>query len=202
MNKSRFEFTGGNLCLDFTNTVDHRGSDEHRKELLNHYRDLVGWAEEAGILTPKGTDRLYQLAGETPGHAQTALRHALQLREALYAIFAAIASRRTVPGTAVAVLNTAVQEAAAHMCLVHSNRHFTWEWIAPENHLDSMLWAVARAAWELLTSDHLERVRLCASETCAWLFLDTTKNRRRRWCEMRTCGNRDKARRYYRRQKG
>jgi predicted RNA-binding Zn ribbon-like protein len=94
-----------------------------------------------------------------------------------------------------------VQEAATHSRLVHANRSFSWEWIVPDNHLDSVLWAVARSAAELLTSDDLGRVRVCASETCAWLFLDKTKNHRRRWCDMRTCGNRDKARRYYARQK-
>jgi predicted RNA-binding Zn ribbon-like protein len=65
-----------------------------------------------------------------------------------------------------------------------------------------VLWPVARSASELLTSDDLAYVRGCASETCAWLFLDKTKNHGRRWCEMKTCGNRDKARRYYQRQKG
>jgi predicted RNA-binding Zn ribbon-like protein len=84
---------------------------------------------------------------------------------------------------------------------VHANRHFTWEWVHPESSLDSMLWPVTRAASELLTSDDLAYVRRCASESCGWLFLDKTKNHRRRWCEMKTCGNRDKARRYYQRQK-
>jgi predicted RNA-binding Zn ribbon-like protein len=64
-----------------------------------------------------------------------------------------------------------------------------------------MLWPVAHAASELLTSEDLAYVRRCASDSCAWLFLDKTKNHRRRWCEMKTCGNRDKARRYYQRQK-
>jgi predicted RNA-binding Zn ribbon-like protein len=60
-----------------------------------------------------------------------------------------------------------------------------------------MLCAVALSAAELLTSDRVDRVRECASETCSWLFLDGSRNRRRKWCDMASCGNRAKARRYY-----
>jgi len=198
--KSPFEFTGGNLCLDFANTVDNRAS-ERRKELLTDYGRFLQWGEEAGVTTKKTAERLGRLAAEAPGNAQSVLRSAIQLRETIYAIFSAIAERRGIPSTTLAILNKAVQQASQHAQIAHTNRHFDWEWILPDSHLDSMLWPVARAAADLLTSEDLAYVRLCASETCAWLFLDKTKNHRRRWCEMRTCGNRDKARRYYQRQK-
>jgi predicted RNA-binding Zn ribbon-like protein len=194
----RFEFTGGTLCLDFTNTVDNRGS-EHRKELLIAYPDLVHWATEAGAISASDAADLQNLAKETPGQAQSVLREAIQLREAIYAIFSSLAERRVVPAAALAALNAAAQHASEHARITLANRRFRWEWISPEASLDSVLWPVARSAADLLTSDQLAFVRLCASQTCAWLFLDKTKNHRRRWCEMRTCGNRDKARRYYER---
>jgi predicted RNA-binding Zn ribbon-like protein len=50
-----------------------------------------------------------------------------------------------------------------------------------------------------LTSDRLQKVRLCGAPACAWLFLDESRNHSRRWCDMTTCGNRQKARRHYRR---
>ena len=55
---------------------------------------------------------------------------------------------------------------------------------------------VVRAAVDLLTTDVLERVRVCADDSCAWLFVDTTRNRTRRWCDMKVCGNRNKVRRF------
>jgi predicted RNA-binding Zn ribbon-like protein len=198
--KSPFEFTGGHPALDFTNTVNNRSSG-HPEELLTDYTRLLQWAQEAGVVIPKTAERLLRLAAETPGHAQSVVRHAIQIREAIYAIFVAIAEHRGIPSTALALLNTAVQHASEHAHITHSNRRFSWEWVLPENSLDSILWPVARSAADLLTSDDLVYVRQCASETCAWLFVDKTKNHRRRWCEMRTCGNRDKARRYYQRQK-
>ena len=202
--KSPFEFTGGNLCLDFANTVDNFPNNrkgEHPVELLTGYSRLLRWGEESGAITKKTAEGLNQLASESPGNAQLVLSHAIQLRDAIYDIFSALSHRRGIPTAALATVNQAVQHASDHAEVVHANRHFEWRWILPENHLDSMLWPVARAAAELLTSDDLTNVRQCASDTCAWLFLDKTKNHRRRWCDMRICGNRDKARRYYQRQK-
>jgi len=198
--KSPFEFTAGNLCLDFANTVDNRTSG-HAKELLTDYSRLLRWGEESAAITKKIADKLNLLASESPGNAQLTLRHGVQLRDAIYDIFTAVSHRRGIPTTALATLNKAVQHASDHAEVVNLNRDFAWQWVLPEIHLDSMLWPVARVAADLLTSDELAYVRQCASETCAWLFLDKTKNHRRRWCDMRSCGNRDKARRYYQRQK-
>lgn len=202
--KSPFEFTGGNLCLDFANTVDNRMGErkgEPAIDLLTDYARLLRWGEESGALSKKTAQSLNELASESLGDAQVVLRHALHLRDAIYDIFSAISHRRGIPTTALATVNKAAQQASDHAEVVHANRHFEWQWILPETHLDSMLWPVAQAAAQLLTSDDLAKVRQCASDTCAWLFLDKTKNHRRRWCDMRICGNRDKARRYYQRQK-
>ena len=198
--KSPFEFTGGNPCLDFADTVDNRTSD-HPRELLTDYERLLQWGEEAGVIGAKTAERLRHLAAEAPGNAQTTLRNSIQLRDTIYDIFSAVAQRRVIPSTALAILNKAVHQAAQHAQLVHTSRRLTWEWIEPEGSLDSMLWPVSRAAAELLVGEEIGYVRQCASETCSWLFLDKTKNHRRRWCDMKTCGNRDKARRYYQRQK-
>lgn len=198
--KSPFEYSGGNLALDFTNTVNNRLSGE-RKELLTDYSRLLQWGDESGAITRKTRDRLQELSAETPGHAMSALRHAIQVREAVYDIFCAVAERRVVPTTALAILNNAAQQVAQHDEIVHANRRFLREWRSPDTDLDAVLWPVVRAATDLLTSEDVNIVRQCAAEDCAWLFLDTTKNHRRRWCDMKICGNRDKARRYYQRQK-
>jgi predicted RNA-binding Zn ribbon-like protein len=198
--KSPFEFTGGNLCLDFANTVDNRTS-ERATELLTDYSRLLRWGEESGSITRKTAEKLSSMAAQSPGHAQLVLRRAVQLRDAVYDLFSAVAQRRGIPGAALGSVNRAAQLAAGHAQVVFANRHFAWEWNSPDGHLDAMLWPVSRAAAELLTSEDLANIRQCASDTCAWLFLDKTKNHRRRWCDMKTCGNRDKARRYYQRQK-
>jgi predicted RNA-binding Zn ribbon-like protein len=196
--KSNFQFTAGNLSLDFTNTVDNRGA-ENEADLLVTYADLLAWGIASRIVSQASGDRLLALAEKNPAQAKAALRQAGQLREAIYAIFSSIARRRVVPGASLATLNESLRHAAAHARIVHANRAFVWEWIAPDSTLTSILWPVARDAAALLTSGPLELVRECAAENCGWLFLDTTKNHRRRWCDMKTCGNRNKARRYYQR---
>jgi predicted RNA-binding Zn ribbon-like protein len=198
--KSGFEYTGGNLCLDFANTIEDRGS-EHPVDLWSDYSRLLLWAEESGALSQNAARQLSSLARESPASAQSALALAGQLRDAVYDVFSAMVQQRKIPDQALATLNKAVQRSAKHAQVVARNRRFQWEWILPEGSLDSMLWPVARAAADLLTSDDLLRIRQCASPACSWLFLDRSKNRRRRWCDMRICGNQDKARRYYYRQK-
>jgi len=198
--KSPFEFTGGNPCLDFADTVENRTSDNPR-DLLTDYGRLLQWGKEAGVISGKIAERLQHLASDAPGNAQTMLHNSIQLRDAIYDIFSAVAQRQVIPSTALALLNKAIRHANQHAQLVHTNLRFAWEWIEPESNLDSILWPVSRAAAELLSGEEVALVRQCASETCSWLFLDKTKNHRRRWCDMKICGNRDKARRYYQRQK-
>ena len=66
--KSPFEFTGGNPCLDFADTVDDRISD-HPRELLTDYGRLLQWGEEAGVITARTAERLRHLTSEAPGNA-------------------------------------------------------------------------------------------------------------------------------------
>lgn len=195
-----FEYLGGDPCLDFANTTDDRAGDRPQ-ERLTDYGQLLLWGTGTGVITGRTAERLRQLAAAAPGKALTALREAVRLREAIHEIFSSVARRRAIPGPALASLNEHVRRAAAHAQLVRHNRRFTSEWLDPEDHLESMLWPVSRAAAELLTGPEIDHVRQCASETCSWLFVDRSKNHRRRWCDMKVCGNRDKARRYYQRQR-
>src|SRR5437764_2300825 len=168
--KSQFQFAAGNLSLDFTNTVDNRRAT-NEVDLLANYSDLLVWGVHAKILSPTHADHLFGTAEKNPVQARAALRRAVQLREAIYAIFSAIAERRVVPGASLTLLNAAVQQAGEHARIIHANRTFAWDWIAPESDLTSILWPIARNAAELLTSGPLELVRECAAENCGWLFL-------------------------------
>jgi predicted RNA-binding Zn ribbon-like protein len=195
----RFELSGGVLCLDFVNTLDDRPSAEP-KELLRSYIDLARFAEDTGILEDSRVDDLMKRSQMDPEAAQHVLRAAVELREAMYAIFRAIMKQEPVPALALAQLNAHVQEAAQHSRLVATNRHFEWRFDYSFS-FDAILWPIARSAADMLASDQLPFVRACSSKTCQWLFLDTSKNHRRRWCNMDLCGNRTKARRFYARKK-
>ncbi len=191
-----FELTAGELCLDFLNTLDDRPSAP--KELINSYLDLLHFAEDAKILGPAQIRKLSKTCAAAP--ARRALRQALELREALFAIFEASIRQTATPTHALDTLNQHLQAAAEHLRLVENNRHFSWRFLDRNSH-NAVLWPIARSAANLLVSHQLQFVRACSAKQCGWFFLDTSKNHRRLWCDMKRCGNRAKARRFYERQK-
>jgi predicted RNA-binding Zn ribbon-like protein len=195
-----FELTGGELCLDFANTVDQRGNPAGRVDHLATFPDLAAWSRQAGIVAPVDERAMLRAAARQPGTARSVLERAIRLREAIYTVFSALAARRPVPSTALTDLMTELRAALAHVDLQTAVPPYRWGWRSDrEAVLDKPLWAVAKSAADLLTSDRVLAVRGCASETCWWLFLDTSRNRSRRWCDMKVCGNREKARRFYQR---
>jgi predicted RNA-binding Zn ribbon-like protein len=194
-----FQLEGGILCLDFVNTLDDRPSDAP-KELLNSYADLLHFGEDTGILKPSEADALMERSQASPKEAVRVLGSAIELREAMYAIFWALVKRQSVPEKAMAQFNGYVQDAGRHSRLVESKRRFEWQFEETSS-FDAILWPIARSAADLLASEQRVFVRACSSKTCRWLFLDSSKNHRRRWCSMKLCGNRTKVRRFYARQK-
>jgi predicted RNA-binding Zn ribbon-like protein len=98
-------------------------------------------------------------------------------------------------------LNAVLVDAGAKRELVAEQGHFHWRWAGITENLESILWPIAYEAAQLLASGNLDYVRRCAAEDCGWLFLDKSKSHSRRWCDMKSCGNRDKARRFYERQR-
>jgi predicted RNA-binding Zn ribbon-like protein len=56
---------------------------------------------------------------------------------------------------------------------------------------------LALHALDLVQTMPPDRLRRCNDNGCGWLFLDTTRNHSRRWCSSGDCGNRDRARRHY-----
>ena len=194
----RFELVAGNVCLDFVNTLDDRHTKP--KELLENYLDLARFAEDTGLLDSNQVDRLFARSEADPERAQEALKSARVLREAIHDVFWAIINQRPAPPLALAQLNGCVQNAGEHVRLVPVKGAFEWSF-DDGNRFERVLWPIARAAADLLTSDQLPYVRACSSKTCEWFFLDTSKNHHRRWCDMTTCGNRAKVQRFYARQK-
>ncbi|MCZ7544860.1 MAG: ABATE domain-containing protein [Anaerolineae bacterium] len=84
---------GGNLCLDFTNTVNWRGGLD-REEALTSYAALVAWGRRAGILTGDGAARLLSEAARRPADATAALERAIALRETIRRVVLAASEGR------------------------------------------------------------------------------------------------------------
>ena len=192
----KFQFVGGDLCLDFANTVGGKRGAVTR-EYLNTYADFLSWCRQAGILDPVQQERLASLAAAEPGEADSVLERAVELREAIYRTFATLAERRAPDAPDLERLNSELAAALCRLRVRAGEDGFDWRWAADEPRLEHPLGPVARAAAELLTDrEAMAHVRRCQGDTCGWLFLDSSKNHSRRWCDMRDCGNRAKVRRH------
>ncbi|HWT02010.1 MAG TPA: ABATE domain-containing protein [Pyrinomonadaceae bacterium] len=197
-----FELVGGRLCLDFVNTMEGSRETGETEEKLLSYGDLVAWGRQAGVLTEREARTLLKGAARDPAGAARALARARALREAIYAIFYAVARGRRAPSKSdLAVLNAELSEAMAQQRVVRVGEGFAWDWVADDAALGRVTWPVARSAAELLTSGEAGRTRVCEAGDCSWLFMDLSKNRSRRWCDMKYCGNRAKSRRHYERKR-
>jgi len=192
---SKLSLVGGRSCLDFTNTVNMRGSDRFR-DCLESYGDFLNWAVHAGILTPALARDLNTRAGRDPDGAAGALRKAIELREVIFRIFSAMAADRATSDEDLRLYNRHFSDAMSRASISRESGRYTVGFDTNEA-FDGMLAPITWSAAELLRDTASARVKECDGETCGWLFLDTSKNHSRRWCEMRDCGNRAKARRHY-----
>jgi predicted RNA-binding Zn ribbon-like protein len=199
-----FDLDAGRLCLDFVNTHSRR-TGEH----LASYADVVAFVRQSGLLTQAEADRLRRQAARQPGDAEALLTRAHALRDALFAIFSAIAAGRQPPEADMDAFNFALATTLSHARVLPTPRGsqpqaqgpaFVWGWAGDRGaSLETPLWHVVRSAADLLASAEARSVRECGAPDCRWLFLDTSKNRSRQWCSMQSCGNREKARRHYQR---
>jgi predicted RNA-binding Zn ribbon-like protein len=197
-----FEFIGGQVCLDFANTVGGiRGGQA--QETLTSYADLIAWSLQAHLLTEEEAARLLPLEQSAGVEAAAVLERAYTLREALYSIFTAFVNRVAPAPDDLDILNRELERgmAGAHIIATVDGFALAWGSTNAAPALDQMLGPVARSAATLLTSEERTRLRQCASPTCGWLFLDNTKNHRRQWCAMTGCGNKARVQRYRQRQR-
>jgi predicted RNA-binding Zn ribbon-like protein len=195
----KFQLFAGDLSLDFINTLDNRVVPDRRKELIGSYRDLVDWAAQAGAISPTQRSTLQREAEAHPKDAAEVRAQAVELRECLYRLITAILRNRKAAADDLSAFNAYVSEALSHLELQAAPRAFRIGWPQTRHDLRSILWIIARSASDLFTGDDLKDVRECGADTCRWLFVDRSKNHSRRWCDMKTCGNRVKARKFYRR---
>jgi predicted RNA-binding Zn ribbon-like protein len=190
---------GGHLALDFANTVDDPDGTA-RYDHAGTFPELVGWSVRIGILHPDKAATLLASGTEHPRARAAALQKAHALRSLLIETFSTVAminSGELAPGAVLDArwhdLRSYVTDAMAHSELVPGDHKYELDWPVIMR-LDSMLWPIAVAAVQLLTSPQLARVKKCAG--CPWVFLDQSKNLSRRWCAMEDCGTHEKIVRY------
>jgi predicted RNA-binding Zn ribbon-like protein len=192
----RFQFIGGEVCLDFCNTMGGKRGGTTR-EKLHSYQDFLDWCEQAKQVSESKCALLKRKATEDTTKAGSVLARALELREAIFRVFFAIVERGKPSEADIALLNAELAKSMCRLRICANQGGFGWRWAEEPAELDEPLGPLAHSAAQLLASDQkLAHVRQCRGENCGWLFIDSSKNHSRCWCDMRDCGNRAKVRRH------
>jgi len=199
----KFQFVGGDLCLDFCNTVGGKRGGIAR-EKLHTFSDFISWAEQGKLLQPGQTETLTRYTARNPASAAALLARAVELREALFRIFMSASEGKMPTAKDLAVLNAELAASLGRLRIGQSQGggRFGWQWSNEQFKADHLLGPIARSAAELLLrTELLPKIRQCKGDNCGWLFIDSSKNHSRCWCDMRDCGNRAKVRRHRKRLK-
>ncbi|NYF91061.1 CGNR zinc finger domain-containing protein [Tunturiibacter empetritectus] len=179
---------GGHLALDFCNTAAEHLA-EQPDELLPDWESFVRWTVQVGLIEPELYCELVE--------SSSPIDEVWELREEIYHVGLTLALGDPVAEDDLVAIR---EEANAPKPIVVSlGGGLHWR---PDPQFASMqLRAIlAGEALFLFCSRRSARIGICGGGLCGWLFLDESRGRRRRWCDMKDCGNREKARRYYRQQ--
>jgi predicted RNA-binding Zn ribbon-like protein len=176
----KFAFVADRLALNFIATVSERRT--RRVEQLASPSDLQDWIDLAGVV-----DACQSLS-------DAELQEAKRLREALFALIAAVTERREVPARDRDIVNAAAVMCPPTVTLISGDR------VHRDGDLRSVLAVLARDGIDLVDSPDRDLVRWCADDACSRPFVDRSRGQRRRWCGMSGCGDRAKSAAYRRRQ--
>ncbi|MFI8889058.1 BTAD domain-containing putative transcriptional regulator [Streptomyces paradoxus] len=174
--------TSAHPALEFCNTYAGWGGNRlPGSEWLLGYATLAVWTGHLDLIEDRQTARLREEALRRPDEAAAALDEARRFRTDLYACL-------TDPqdGRAFTAVARVVEEAAGLSVFTRGEDGLGRWQPSPSAGLRLPLYAVARAAGELLADPRRFTVRSCPGRDCGWLFLD--ESGRRRWCSLGTCG--------------
>lgn len=182
---------GGDVAVDFLNTVGWRLDPQRRSEGLPDYAHLLAWARACDLLSAAEASDLLGLARRHTESARVEHAAAISLRDGMYAALGAGASPLALQERLPAALTRARLEPGGDGA---------WHWrqdLALTTPVDRLALEFAR----LLTSPEVARFHQCEDACCGWVFLDTSRQGNRRWCSAADCGNRNRVRAHYRRSK-
>lgn len=185
-------FTGGLLALDTTNTVVLRGDAERGFDRLADPAEIARFAEAATGY------RAEELGGRALSVADPHGLHALvlEIREATDHLFRDSTLTGTMRADALSDFLSATSKALKGLPDRVGAPAKPFDDAGRPMRFEA---ALAVSALSLLPPERHRRIRIC--QNCRWLFFDRSRNSSRLWCDMAVCGNRNKARRHYRRRR-
>lgn len=189
------ELVGNHPALDLLNTVAWRPDPARRVDRLGDARDLVRWAEFAGVLDGPTARRFAREAAADPAAAARVLDRVRRLRERLHHVVLSLARDQRPDPTDVVGLHTLLLRSLQRVEVVST---VPTVWSSRPRALAELPDQLAVRAWQLLQRDDADRLRQCGDDSCGWLFIDRSRSGTRVWCSSADCGNRSRVRRHYR----
>ena len=171
------------LCLAFANTLSWRGSPAP-SESLGGIDDLLGWLANTGKLPADVVETIGNRIRRRPAEGDALFAAGIELREAIYRMFSALAASEPVGEKELALLNRALAEAPERETLARADNGYAWAVNRIDMTAPGLLAPVLWSAADLVTHAEHRRVRRCANDACLWLFVDESKAGTRRWCDM------------------
>ncbi|UWM74495.1 CGNR zinc finger domain-containing protein [Rhizobium sp. WSM4643] len=124
---------------------------------------------------------LVRLLKLIPRRAETSLKEAVILREAIYTLFLSEDARQPYPDLASEIVHDIAKRARARQVLSKTEDGFRW--LLPLKDPGDLVALFAVSASDLITGRNGRRlIRECKGDNCGWLFLVTSKSGRRLWC--------------------
>lgn len=183
---------GGDVVVDFLNTVSWRMDPARRREHLTSYGHVIAWMVAAGLLESQEVTSLTALAEKQRQGANEEYELLISLRDDTYDAL--------ITGRTPHVLKYRLIQAHARSDLVRTPDG-PWKWTQTDPGLCAPGDRLALELERLLTSDAVTRFHRCEDQHCGWVFLDTSRHHNRRWCVATDCGNRNRVRAHYNRAK-
>jgi predicted RNA-binding Zn ribbon-like protein len=185
---------GGRLCLDFVNTTNWDGNNAIDDRLIG-FSSILTWGARVGLIKFESNLIRMQERGGVEGGSDSKV---LRVKEFRYHLRQMLIGGDAPEDISVEALNGSLNPAINQtLKCVDQKMVLTLH----ETDLSWILTPLGYSAVEILISPLRERVKKCPGSRCGWLFLDTSPNNRRRWCSMATCGNKHKAKNFYRNRK-
>ena len=113
------------LCLSFANTRQWRGTDKPT-ETLHDSADLLRWIETSGGLGAEAIRTVHDWTHAHPKRAARMFSKAIELREAIFQAFSAVAAGAPVASADLAALRSALAEAPARARLDAADGAYAW----------------------------------------------------------------------------
>ena len=187
-----YKLLGEEISLDFVNTISWPNTEwEH--DWLQSADNFLKWAIAAGV-TDKQTAK--KLASQSNAALTNQMKEVYLIRKELAKILTTFAFEEKTDPAVVKKTDDLYHKIVKHRHI--DTKSYEWIWDEPTILTDLLNLVMWNAVYIITELDH-SRLKYCGS--CKWLFYDKTKNKSRRWCDMEDCGSRDKALRYYHRQK-